>query len=151
VSKLIYTIGTSNRTLEEFISLCREFKLQAVVDVRRFPVSKFGHFKKDNLSSHLLEAGIQYSYLGNLLGGFREKGYQGHSSTPEFLGGVERLEKIASGLTTAFVCAEKLPWRCHRNVIASKLKENGWRVIHILDKEKTWEPEDAPTLFDQDT
>ena len=121
------------------------------MDVRRFPVSKFGHFKKNNLCSHLQEAGIQYLYLGNLLGGFREKGYQEHSGTPEFLAGIDKLEKTASGSTTAFMCAEKLPWRCHRNVIARTLRKNGWRVIHILDKEKTWEPENTPTLFDQDT
>jgi uncharacterized protein (DUF488 family) len=151
VSKVIYTIGTSNRTLEDFISLCKRFKLQAVVDVRRFPVSKFDHFKKDRLTSHLQEVGLDYFYLGDVLGGFREKGYQEHSSTPEFLGGIERLEKIASGLTCAFMCAEKFPRRCHRNVIASELRKNGWQVIHILDKEETWQPENAPTLFDQDT
>lgn len=150
MQKIIYTIGSSNRTLEEFISLCKEFKLRAVVDVRRFPVSKFDHFKKDNLTSHLQEGGVEYFYLGNVLGGFREKGYEEHSSTPEFLGAIERLEAIASEVTTAFMCAERLPWRCHRNIIASKLRKNGWRVIHILDKERTWETENAPTLFDQD-
>lgn len=151
MSKVIYTIGTSNRTLEEFISLCKEFKLQALADVRRFPVSKFDHFRKNKLNSHLQKRGMEYFYLGDLLGGFREKGYQQHSSTPEFLGGIERLERIASELTTAFMCAEKCPWRCHRNIIARKLRKNGWQVIHILDKERTWEPENAPTLFDQDT
>jgi uncharacterized protein (DUF488 family) len=151
VQKIIYTIGTSNRTLEDFLSLCREFKLQAVVDVRRFPVSKFHHFKKDNLTSHLQEGGVKYFYLGDALGGFREKGYEEHSGSPGFIGAIQKLEEIASGLATAFMCAEKLPWRCHRNIIASRLRKNGWRVIHILDKEKTWEPENTPTLFDQDT
>ncbi|MGB7061360.1 MAG: DUF488 domain-containing protein [Candidatus Zixiibacteriota bacterium] len=151
MQKVIYTIGTSNRSLKDFISLCREFKLQAVVDVRRFPVSTFDHFKKDNLASHLQKRGVKYFYLGNILGGFREKGYEEHSRTREFIGALERLEEIASGSTTAFMCAEKFPWRCHRNIIASKLRKNEWRVIHILDKEKTWEPENAPTLFDQDT
>jgi uncharacterized protein (DUF488 family) len=151
VQKVIYTIGTSNRTLEDFLLLCKEFRLQAVVDVRRFPVSRFDHFKKDNLTSHLQKRGMKYFYLGSVLGGFREKGYEEHSRTTEFTGAIERLGEIASGLTTAFMCAEKLPWRCHRNIIAAKLRRNGWRVIHILDKEKTWEPENAPTLFDRDT
>lgn len=151
MQKVIYTIGTSNRTLEDFISLCERFKLQAVVDVRRFPVSKFNHFKKDNLVSHLQKVKVRYFYLGSLLGGFREKGYQEHSSTAQFAEGIRELEKIGSEFAAAVICAEKFPWRCHRQFIASKLKEDGWRVIHILDKEKTWEPESTPTLFDQDT
>lgn len=142
--KLIYTIGTSTRTIEDFISLCRKFKLQAVVDVRRFPTSKFDHFKKDNLASSLQKWGIKYFYLGDVLGGFREKGYQGYTYTPEFAKGMEKLEKIASEFTTAFMCAEKFPWRCHRRFIALKLMQNGRRVIHILDRERTWEPKNMP-------
>lgn len=94
---------------------------------------------------------MRYFYLGDVLGGFREKTYEEHSSSSEFAKGIEELQEIASKFTTVFMCAEKFPWRCHRNIIASKLRKNGWRVIHILDKEKTWEPENAPTLFDQDT
>jgi uncharacterized protein (DUF488 family) len=150
VPKSIYTIGTSTRSIEEFISLCRKFKLQAVVDVRRFPVSKFDHFKKDNLSAELHFSGIRYFYLGNILGGFREKGYQQYTHTPEFIKGMERLKEIASEFTTAFVCAEKFPWRCHRRFIALKLTQDGWRVIHILDEEKTWEPKNRPIHFNLD-
>jgi len=95
VPKLIYTIGTSTRTIEDFISLCREFKLQAVVDVRRFPISKFDHFKKDNLASELHCSGIRYFYLGNVLGGFREKGYKEHARTPEFIRGMKKLLNFA--------------------------------------------------------
>jgi uncharacterized protein (DUF488 family) len=151
VQKVIYSIGTSNRTLENFLSLCRAFKVQAVADVRRFPVSRFKHFKKQNLASHLRKTGTEYFYLGKVLGGFREKGYEEHSGSSEFIRGIEELEKIASQFITAFICAERFPWKCHRQFIASKLRENGWRVIHILDRGKTWEPENTPTLFDQDT
>jgi uncharacterized protein (DUF488 family) len=151
VSKLIYTIGTSTRTIEDFISLCRKFKLQAVVDVRRFPVSKFDHFKKDNFALELHRKGMRYFYLGDVLGGFREKGYEEHTHTPEFIKGIEKLKEIASEFTTAFICAEKFPWRCHRRFIALRLVQDGWRVIHILDEEKTWEPQKIPTLFDRDT
>ena len=63
------------------------------------------------------------------------------------LKGIEKLKKIASEFTTAFLCAERFPWRCHRRFIALRLVQDGWRVIHILDEERTWEPENIPTLF----
>jgi uncharacterized protein (DUF488 family) len=150
VQKVIYTIGASTRKIEDFLSLCAEFKLRSVVDVRRFPTSRFDHFKKSNLAAGLQRRGIEYFYLGDILGGLREKGYPEHTQTPEFTKGIERLKRIAAESTSAFMCAEKLPWRCHRRFIASKLVRDGWRVIHILDEEKTWEPEGMPTLFDQD-
>jgi uncharacterized protein (DUF488 family) len=149
VPGLIYTIGTSTRTIEEFLYLIRKFKLQAIVDVRRFPTSKFDHFKKDNLALKLGEGGIRYLFLGDVLGGFRKGGYLKHTQKPEFVKGIDKLKKIASEFTTAFICAERFPWRCHRRFIASRLAEDGWKVIHILDEDKTWEPENRPTLFDQ--
>jgi uncharacterized protein (DUF488 family) len=151
VQKVIYTIGTSTRSIEEFISLCKRFKIQAVVDVRRFPTSKFDHFKKDNLATALKQGGIRYFYLGDVLGGFRDKGYSENTRSSEFARGVETLKEIAREHTTAFMCAEKFPWRCHRKFISIKLAQDGWRVIHILDEEKTWETQKIPTLFDQDT
>jgi len=144
VQRVIYTIGTSTRNIEEFISLCRKFKLQTIVDVRRFPTSKFDHFKKDNLVLYLQKWAIKYFYLGDVLGGFREKGYEKYTCTPEFTKGIEKLKQIASKFTTAFMCAEKFPWRCHRRFIALKFVQIGWRVIHILDEERTWEPKNKP-------
>jgi uncharacterized protein (DUF488 family) len=150
VENVIYTVGTSTRSKEEFTALCREFKLQTVVDVRRFPTSKLPHFKKDSLSSELEHRGIEYLYLGNLLGGFRDEGYGRHTRSSDFQKGLDKLKEIARQSTAAFMCAERFPWRCHRRFIASKLVQDGWRVIHILDKEKTWEPTKTPTLFDPD-
>ncbi len=148
---VIYTIGTSTRSIEQFTSLCRKFKLQAVVDVRRFPTSKFDHFKKDNIASELRQRGIKYSYLGDVLGGFRRKGYDEHTRSAEFEQGIEKLKEIGRQSNTAFMCAERFPWRCHRKFIALRLLRDGWRVIHILDKEKIWEPKKIPPLFDRDT
>jgi uncharacterized protein (DUF488 family) len=142
VSPLVYTIGTSTRTIREFISLCQRFKLQAIVDVRRFPFSRLEHFRKSEFSSELKRNGIDYFYLGDLLGGFRDKGYEEHMKSAEFEKGIDRLKQIASEWTTAFVCAEKLPQECHRRFIALRLKQDGWQVIHILDQENTWEPQD---------
>ena len=118
-----------------------------MVDVRRFPVSKFDHFKKDNFASELHQRGIKYFYLGEVLGGFREKGYEEHTKTSEFIKGIEELKEIASEFRTAFLCAEKFPSRCHRRFIALRLEQDGWRVIHILDEERTWEPKNRPINF----
>jgi uncharacterized protein (DUF488 family) len=145
VSPLVYTIGTSTRTIREFVSLCLRFNLQAVIDVRRYPFSRLKHFKKAEFSLELKRNGIDYFYLGYLLGGFRDKGYQDHMKSAEFEKGIDRLKQIASERTTAFVCAEKLPWKCHRRFITSRLKQDRWRVIDILEQEQTWEPQDQET------
>jgi len=109
------------------------------VDVRRFPTSRLNYFLKENLSSFLEENRIKYFHVGELLGGFRFKGYKTYIKSEEFLKGVGELEEIASRFVTVFMCAERLPFRCHRKFIALKLEESGWRVIHILDEGKSWE------------
>lgn len=135
---IVYTIGTSNRTIEEFIEILALHQINAVIDVRRFPTSqRFEHFKKDNLTQHLHNQKISYHYLGNLLGGFRKGGYEAYMETRDFLKGIEQLEEIAKEAPSAFMCAEKFPWKCHRNFIASSLKDRGWEVIHILDTKET--------------
>jgi uncharacterized protein (DUF488 family) len=136
---IVYTIGTSNRTIEEFIKILDLYQINAVIDVRRFPTSqRFEHFKKENLAQHLYDHEISYHYLGNLLGGFRKGGYEAYMETGDFLKGLKQLEEIALEVPSAFMCAEKFPWKCHRNFIASSLKERGWEVIHILDTKETW-------------
>ncbi|MFQ6002920.1 MAG: DUF488 family protein [Candidatus Zixiibacteriota bacterium] len=139
MSRLIYTIGSSTRQIEDFISLLRKFKIQALIDVRRFPRSRFDHFIGKNLSFKLESRGIRYSYLGDILGGFRKKGYEDYTHTQDFVNGIEKLKKVADQFVTAFMCAERFPWRCHRRFIARSLEKEGWRVIHILDEERTWE------------
>lgn len=74
------------------------------------------------------------------MGGFREKGYEDYTQTQDFAAGIEELGKIAAHFVTAFMCAERFPWRCHRRFIAQHLEKDGWRVIHILKEERTWEP-----------
>ncbi len=138
--KLIYSIGSSTRQIEDFIDVLRKFKIQALVDVRRFPQSRFNHFTQKNLSSELESHRIRYFYLGDALGGFRKKGHEDYTQTKDFARGTEKLKRIAAQFITAFMCAERFPWRCHRRFIAQNLEKDGWRVIHILDKEKTWEP-----------
>jgi len=138
--KLIYTLGTSTRTSEEFIELLSSHGVEVIVDVRRFPSSRFDHFRRENLAGLLSEAGIEYIYMGNELGGYRWGGYQNFTTTPEFQRGLDRLERIAQNKKTAIICAERFPWRCHRRFIALELEKRGWQVKHIIDRERVWIP-----------
>lgn len=133
--KEIFTVGTGTRTIDEFIEILKFYRIENVVDVRRFPTSKrFPHFKRENLEKILEERGFRYFYMGDLLGGFREGGYEKYLLTQEFLNGLNRLIEIAEKGTTLFFCAETLPWRCHRRFIARELQKHGWDVRHIIKK-----------------
>jgi uncharacterized protein (DUF488 family) len=140
VNRVVYTLGTSTRTLEEFIALLQHLEVEVVVDVRRFPTSRFEYFRKEELARSLLEAGIDYGYLGGELGGYRRGGYQAFLATEEFQQGLGKLEAIAKERKTAIVCAERLPWRCHRRFIGGELERRGWQVIHVIDERRTWSP-----------
>ena len=140
VNRVVYTLGTSTRTLEEFTALLKHLGVEVVVDVRRFPTSRFEHFKKEELASSLPEAGIDYCHLGGELGGYRSGGYQAFLATEEFKQGLGKLEEIARERKTAIVCAERLPWRCHRRFIGGELERRGWRVIHVIDERRSWSP-----------
>jgi len=136
----IYTVGTSTRTKEEFIELLRHYHLTTVVDVRSFPQSRFEHFDRENLAKMLSEVAIDYVYLGKELGGFRKGGYQAYIQTSAYQAGIDKLEEIAQKGSTAFMCAERFAWKCHRRIIASTLEERGWKTLHIIEKDRVWSP-----------
>ncbi len=138
--KLIYTIGTSTRSLEEFLEILRIFKIKNLLDVRSFPNSKrFPHFNRENLEISLPKKGFDYIYLGKELGGFRKGGYEDHMNKEFFKKGIDMLEEIATKSLSLFFCAEKIFLKCHRRFIAEALAQRGWRVIHIIEKDKTYE------------
>lgn len=136
----VYTLGTSNRDSQEFLDLLINSNIEAVVDVRRFPTSKFEHFKREQLSKLLFESGIEYYYLGRELGGYRSHGYLSFTDTQEFREGLNQLEKIAQQKRVAIICAERFPWRCHRRFISRELEKGGWKVVHIIDNKRSWVP-----------
>ena len=138
--KRIYSIGTSNRSLDEFISLLRTYGIETVVDVRSFPTSRFEHFKRDRLERVLRGFGFCYIYLGTELGGYRRGGYEKYMANPDYREGLSKLTVIGSSSMAAFLCAERLPWRCHRRWIGESLMIEGWEVIHIVDERRTWVP-----------
>lgn len=136
----IHTLGTSTRTAEEFTALVQCYSIDVVIDVRRFPTSKFEWFKKENLETLLGEAGVQYFYMGKELGGYRSGGYQTYTQTEEFQKALETLKTILKGRSGAIICAERFPWKCHRLSIARELQKQGLDVIHIIDEKRTWNP-----------
>jgi len=137
-TKTIYSVGTSNRTLDDFGQLLAHFGIEVLVDVRRFPTSRFVHFKKEHLQAFCLRQGITYRWMGDLLGGFRAVSYEEYLQTDEFKKGLGRLEAMARRSVTTFCCAERLPSKCHRQFITRRLELRGWSVIHLIDKDTTW-------------
>ena len=141
----IYTIGHSTRTLAELIGLLRENGIKRLADIRRFPGSRrYPHFSKESLSKSLPEAGIQYVHVVEL-GGRRDplpdspntglrnvqfRGYADHMASAEFRNALDAL--LATDVPTAIMCAEAVPWRCHRNLVADELTRRGHEVVHIL-------------------
>ena len=145
---VIWTVGHSNRPMPELIGLLTEHSISVLADVRRFPGSKRQpQFSKGNLESSLREVGIGYRHfeaLGGRRGHSREdspntawrsesfKAYADHLQTAEFQAGLAELMALAVSSPTAILCAEAVPWRCHRQLIADALVARGWDVRHIL-------------------
>ena len=142
----IYTIGHSTRTLAELVGLLQEHGVTRLADIRRYPGSRrYPHFSRDALESTLpRRTGIEYVHF-EALGGRRKpardsvngawesdqfRGYADHMGTPEFHAAVDRL--IDTDRATAYMCAEAVPWRCHRNLLSDELVRRGLEVIHIL-------------------
>ena len=143
----VFTIGHSTRSIAEFIELLRENGVDILVDVRRFPMSgRYPHFNRDELARTLAEAGIKYQHE-EILGGRRTprpdspnsawrnaqfRGYADHMDTAPFRTALARLAAAAGATVQAIMCAEAVPWRCHRNLLADALVARGLDVHHIL-------------------
>lgn len=154
MGELIYTIGHSTRALAELVALLRQFGVAELVDVRHFPRSRHNpQFNTEKLAEQLPGAGIGYSHLPEL-GGHRPhkpnslnlawqneafRAYADYMETPEFAAGLEALVAKARAGQVCIMCAEVLPWRCHRRLIADALLVAGFEVQHVLD-ERTVRP-----------
>lgn len=130
--KRIYSIGTGGRSWEVFARLLQKQNIQIVADVRSYPSSKVPHFREGQLSASLKELGIERVALGRELGGHRKGGYLQHMESDIFSVGIERLESLAHSKPTVFMCAETLPWKCHRWHISNELTSRGWEVLHLI-------------------
>ncbi len=131
----LFTIGHSSRTFSELIQILLVYRIETLVDVRRYPQSKrFPHFNREKFEKALRSEGIQYYWLGELLGGFRTEDYTEYVKTDAFVNGINQIIKIAGNALTGLLCSE-LNWsRCHRQYIADYLVRMGYKVTHIINE-----------------
>lgn len=147
----IYTVGHSTRTLDELLAILRAHGVAAIADVRRFAGSRrLPQYNADSLAKSLPEAGVTYLPCP-LLGGRRKpspdsintgwrnesfRAYADYMQTPEFAEGLSGLIDVAERTPTAMMCAEAVPWRCHRSLIADALLVRGWTVLDLMSATK---------------
>jgi uncharacterized protein (DUF488 family) len=144
---VILTVGHSNRDLPSFIGLLRAHDVKRVVDVRTMPRSRHNpQFNRDSLPRALRAVKIAYRHLAGL-GGLRHahpdsvnkawrnasfRGYADYMQTDAFMASLQKLVELAAEKRTAIMCAEAVPWRCHRSLIADALLVRGISVEHIM-------------------
>jgi uncharacterized protein (DUF488 family) len=147
----VLTVGHSNRPLAEFLEMLRAHAVELLVDVRTVPRSRYNpQFNLENLPAPLGVAGIGYAHMPGL-GGLRHprrdspntawrnlsfRGYADYMQTPEFEDNLAGLLKLDAGKRVAIMCAESVPWRCHRSLIADALAARGVAVRHIMSASK---------------
>jgi Uncharacterized conserved protein len=152
---IVYTIGHSTRPIDEFIGLLQHYGVTLLVDVRTVPRSRHTpQFNSTELAAALEESGIRYRRLPEL-GGLRRtvagspntgwrnpsfRGYADYMQTQEFATGIDSLMELAEHETVAIMCAEAVPWRCHRSLIGDALLVRGADVRDIMDAAH-WHPE----------
>lgn len=143
----IYTVGHSTRTLDELVGMLKQHGVAGVADVRRFAGSRrLPHFNAENLAIELPARGLVYLPCP-MLGGRRKpqpdslntgwrnasfRAYADYMQTPEFVEGLTKLQTRARETPLGMMCAEAVPWRCHRSLIADALIARGWTVIDLM-------------------
>jgi hypothetical protein len=144
---LVLTIGHSTRAIEDFIGLLQAHKVVCVADVRTIPRSRHNpQFNEQSLPKSLKKAGIGYIHMAGL-GGLRHtspdspnmgwrnasfRGFADYMQRPEFTSALEGLIELAKRRQVALMCAEAVPWRCHRSLIADALVARGIHAEHIM-------------------
>ena len=154
----VWTVGHSNHPIEAFLAILGAHRIERVIDVRRFPVSrKWPRFDAGNLAKSLPAAGIDYAGMPEL-GGRRKplpdsphvawrsdafRGYADFLDTPEFAQRLDETMALARERRSALMCAEALPWRCHRSILADAFLARGWEVLEIVN-EREPRPHELP-------
>jgi uncharacterized protein (DUF488 family) len=147
----IWTVGHSTRPIGEFTDFLHAHEIRLLVDVRTVPRSRHNpQFNTDTLAESLKEAGLVSLHMP-ALGGLRKarkdsinngwrnasfRGYADYMQTDKFQRALEELMAYGTGTRTAIMCAEAVPWRCHRSLIADALVTRGWDIRHIMSPEK---------------
>jgi uncharacterized protein (DUF488 family) len=143
----VYTAGHSNKPVEALLDLLLGAGIEILADVRQFPASRRNpQFNRGALEKSLGEHGIEYRHFRDLGGrrapqpdsrnsGLRNEAFRGYADymqTPAFEGAIEELLEVAKDKRTAVMCAEALPWRCHRSLLADALAARGVAVVHLM-------------------
>ncbi|HYF68877.1 MAG TPA: DUF488 domain-containing protein [Ohtaekwangia sp.] len=152
--KLVYTIGHSTHSAEDFLALLKSFGIEQLIDIRRYPGSRrYPHFNKEALAASLSGHNIDYIHLEQL-GGRRTtrpdskntawrhaafRGYADYMEHEEFKKAMDELEELAAHQRTVYMCSEAVWWSCHRSLVSDYLKVRGWKVLHIMAIEKAQE------------
>lgn len=146
---ILFTIGHSTRTFDELIAVLQAHAIQDLVDIRSFPLSRrLPHFNRESLEASLPTHGIQYVWMKDL-GGRRKKSledspnvalrndsfrnYADYMLSPEFGRAITELINVAEQARTAYMCAERVYFRCHRMLVSDWLVAHGHEVLHIDD------------------
>lgn len=148
---MIYTIGHSTHSFDEFVDILNSFQITQLIDVRTIPRSRRNpQFNKHSLVQTLPKRDIDYRHIKEL-GGLRPvrknspnqgwhntsfRGYADHMQTDEFQAGLKQLIDAANQKTTAIMCAEAVPWRCHRSMVGDALLVHGFEVSDIFSAGK---------------
>lgn len=146
----IFTVGHGSRPLDELLALLGRAGVRCVVDARAFPGSRrHPQFGRDALQDSLAKAGIEYVWQGEALGGRRRprpdsphvalrnasfRAYADHMQSEAFRAAAQRLLERGGSENIAIMCAERLPWQCHRYMISDYLVAAGAEVRHLIDQ-----------------
>ena len=145
--QMLWTIGHSTRPIQEFVKLLTRHGVRHLVDVRAIPFSRRNpQFNQDALSQSLEKAEFAYTHIGALGGrrksrsdskntGWRNasfRGYADYMQTPDFQAALQGLADLAARTPTAIMCAEAVPWRCHRSLISDAFIAQGGTVLEIV-------------------
>jgi uncharacterized protein (DUF488 family) len=150
----IFTVGHSNRSIEEFVAILQNAGIELVADVRTVPRSRANpQFNGDTLSNSLAAFGIGYQRFAEL-GGLRSRSkdvppevnaswrnasfhnYADYAMSDSFAAGLDRLMAVAETKSTTIMCAEAVWWRCHRRIIADYLIARGRTVLHLMGNDR---------------
>jgi uncharacterized protein (DUF488 family) len=148
----VFTVGHSTRTVAELVALLREFEVSLVADIRTIPRSRHNpQFGEEALRTSLRARRLRYVHLPEL-GGLRRarkdspnaawrnasfRGYADYMLTEAFELGIEKLRALAVEARVVLMCAEAVPWRCHRSLVADVLTVRGARVEHLINPKRS--------------
>ncbi len=154
---MIFTIGHSTLEFSDFIVLLRSNEVSLIVDIRRYPMSRRNPaFTREKLATTIPQNGMEYLHIESLGGwrgiskktsrdsGWRNSSFRAYSEymqSPDFLKGLKQLMNVEAkarmaGGKVAIMCAEAIPWKCHRMLVSDALTANGFRIEHIIAREE---------------